>query len=149
MIRPATEEDIPTIVDLGRQMHDESPSYRDISYDPERVARAMRQLINGTGVVFLYESGGEIRGGLAGVIGEFWFSSERMASDLALFLHPDHRHGLIAVKLTLAFQSWAKQLGARRVQMGITTGVHTEDTGKLYRSLGMSDCGNLFKKDFS
>ena len=149
MIRVATEADIPRIVELGQQMHDESPFYCDIAYDTGKVSAAMKQLINGAGVIFLYETGGEIRGGMAGYMGEFWFSSERLASDLALFIHPDHRHGMIAVKLTLAFHAWAKQLGARRVQMGITTGVHTEDTGKLYRSLGMSDSGNLFKKDFS
>jgi GNAT superfamily N-acetyltransferase len=149
MIRPATEADIPDLVELGRHMHAESPEYRGIRYDVDRVAATLQRLLDGGGIIFVHEADGEIRGGIAGLLGEFWFSSERYASDLALFLHPEHRHGLIAVKLTLAFHAWAGRLGARRVVMGVTTGVNTEKTGQLYRSLGMVDSGNLFKKDFS
>jgi len=149
MIRPATEADIPRLIELGQAMHEESPEYRGISYDPEKVGSTLKALINGAGVIFAYERSGEIHGALAGWIEEFWFSREKQAGDFALFVDPEYRNGLIAVKLALAFHSWAHLLGARRVQMGITTGVHADATGRLYRSLGMQDSGLLFQKDFS
>ena len=148
MIRPATEDDIQEIVKIGRLMHQESDEYREISYDDEKVQESMLGLLKCGGVIFLYERDGELRGGLAGSIGEFWFSREKIAGDFALFIKPEHRQGMIAVKLILAFQSWAKQLGAKRIQMGVTTGVHAEQTGRLYQSLGMRYAGLLFNKDF-
>lgn len=149
MIRVATEEDICRIVELGEILHQESDEYRDIQYDRGKVTETMLGLINSGGVVFLYESGGVILGGIAGGMSEFWFSRERIAGDFSLFVHPDHRNGMIAVKLSLAFHNWARLMGARRVQMGITTGINTEGTGRLYQSLGMRMSGLLFQKDFN
>ena len=149
MIRVATEADIQRIAELGCILHAESIEYRDITFDLGKVAETMLGLINGGGVIFLYESGGEVLGGIAGGMSEFWFSRERIAGDYSLFVHPDHRQGMIAVKLTLAFHSWAKLLGARRVQMGITTGINEEGTARLYQSLGMRHAGKLFNKDFA
>lgn len=147
MIRPATIEDIPRIVDLGELLHAESEEYREISYDRDKVAETMSGLITNGGVIFLYESMGEIIGGLAGTVTEFWFSREKVAADYSLFIEPSHRHGMYALKLILAFHSWAKLVGARQVKMGITTGISVEGTSRLYRSLGMRHCGNLFSKD--
>jgi GNAT superfamily N-acetyltransferase len=147
MIRPATEADILHIVELGRLLHQESDEYRGISYDEEKVAETMRGLMDGGGVVFLYEQGGQIRGGLAGTIGEFWFSREKVAGDFSLFVDPEYRNGMIAIRLVLAFQSWSKLLGARRMNMGITTGINEEGTARLYQSLGMRRNGSLFSKD--
>lgn len=147
MIRVATIEDVPRIADIGAMMHAESPEYRDIEYDRDKVAQTMIGLIE-HGVVFLYESGGEIRGGVAGGLSEFWFSRERIAGDFSLFVLPEHRQGMIAVRLVLAFKAWAKMRGARRVTMGITTGIHEEATAQLYLSTGMRRNGLLFAEDF-
>lgn len=149
MIRVATEEDLPRLLELGKMMHGESENYRGISYDEDKVRATLKELIDGAGVIFLYESMGKVYGGIAGALSEFWFSRERLASDLSLFVEPSHRNGLIAVKLSLAFLNWAKLVGARRVQLGITTGAATEKASSLYRSLGLEDSGQLFKKDFS
>lgn len=149
MIRPATIDDIPRIVELGAMLHAESDEYRDIGYDRGKVAETMAGLMQESGVIFLYVSGGEIIGGLAGALTEFWFSREKIAGDYSLFVHPDHRHGMIAVKLVLAFHAWAKMLGARQVKMGVTTGIALDGTSNLYQSLGMRHCGNLFVKDLN
>lgn len=145
MIRVATEADIPRIVELGRHLHAESDEYACISYDPDKVAETMTGLISQSGVIFLYERDGEIVGGLAGTVTEFWFSREKIACDYSLFIEPAHRHGLIAVRLVLAFHAWSKIMGARQIKMGVTTGITGAD--RLYQSLGMRHCGNLFSKD--
>jgi hypothetical protein len=147
MIRPATEADIPRIVELGRMLHQESDEYRDISYDGEKVAETMRGLIDGSGVIFLYEQDGQIRGGLAGTLGEFWFSREKVSGDFSLFVEPEARNGMIAVKLVLAFRVWSKLCGARRLNMGVTTGIQEYGTSRLYTSLGLRRTGTLFTQD--
>ena len=45
MIRPATEADIPGLVELGRFMHEESDEYRGIRYEDDRVASTLKQMI--------------------------------------------------------------------------------------------------------
>lgn len=147
MIRTATIEDIPRIVELGRMLHAESAEYRDISYDQDKVAETMIDAIERRGVVFVYERDGAIIGGVAGVITEYWFSREKIAGDYSVFVEPAHRNGLITVRLILAFKAWARRLGARQVKMGVTTGITGAD--RLYQSLGMRHCGNLFVEDLS
>lgn len=145
MIRPATHEDIPRIVELGRILHAES-SYSSIPYIDEKVIATMRNVID-TGVIFVAEFDGEVVGGLAGGMAEQWFSNERTAFDYSFFIHPEFRRGAIAVRLMTAFCEWAKLLGAKTVRMGITTGIHVERTAKLYRAMGFNEVGPLFQKE--
>lgn len=146
MIRPATIEDIPRIVELGNMLHQES-RYAAISFSEEKVAALMKHLIQVDGVVFVAEVDGEIVGGIAGGVTEFWFSTEKQAFDYSFFLAPDARHGMQAVRLMVAFESWAKLRGARQVDMGITTDIHVDKSARLYTGMGYKDCGKLFVKE--
>jgi len=146
MIRPARHDDIPRLVELGTLLHDTS-SYARRSLNPEKVTRFLAQLIDGLGVVFVAEVDGEVVGGFAGAVTEQWFSDDLIAYDYSFFIEPSKRQGLIAIKLILAFQEWAKAKGAKEIQMGITTGVHVEGTTKLYRRLGFEYNGPLFRME--
>lgn len=146
MIRAATHDDIPRLVELGQLLHDTS-SYASSGINPEKVATLLGQLIDGLGVVFAAEVGGEVVGGFAGAITEQWFSDDLIAFDYSLFIEPDKRHGLTALKLILAFQNWAKAKGAKEIRMGITTGMNVEGTSRLYRHLGFKYVGPLFQME--
>ncbi|MNY76363.1 hypothetical protein D3C86_2159270 [compost metagenome] len=43
-----------------------------------------------------------------------------------------------------AFRIWCKARGAKKLRMGITTGIHEESTGQFYRLLDFKDAGTLF-----
>lgn len=146
MIRPATIDDIPRIVDLGKMLHQES-RYAPISFNEEKVATLMRYLIEKDGVVFVAEVDGEIVGGIAGAITEFWFSSETQAFDYSFFLAPEARHGMQAVRLMSAFENWARIHGARQIDMGITTDINVDKSARLYTGMGYKECGKLFVKE--
>lgn len=148
MIRPATVDDIETIVEIGKVMHGES-SYSDLPFDCEKVHFLMAGLINGHGVVFVAEKGGNIIGGFAGGISEFWFCNSLHAFDYGLFILPEHRGGSAAIRLLSAFEHWAKAMGAVWCDIGITTGVHTEKTAGMYEKLGYHQSGVLFRKEVS
>ena len=145
MIRVATHEDIPRIIELGRVLHAES-SYSTIPYKEDKVEATMLNVI-ATGVIFVAEHDGEVVGGIAGGIAEHWFSTERTAFDYSFFIHPEFRNGAIAIRLMTAFFEWAKLLGAKTIRMGITTGIHVERTAKLYRAMGFHEVGQLFQKE--
>lgn len=143
MIRPATHDDIPRLVELGAILHATS-SYAGTALSPEKVATFLGQLIDGAGVVFAAEVSGQVVGGFAGAVTEQWFNNDLIAYDYTLFVEPGKRQGMVAIKLILAFQEWAKAMGAKEVHMGITTGIRKDSTAKLYRRLGFEYRGPLF-----
>lgn len=146
MIRPATLEDIETIVEIGKVMHQES-SYRDLPYDCEKVGALMGGLIDGNyGVVFVAENGGEIIGGIAGGVTQFWFCDESHGFDYCFFVHPEHRGGSAAFRLLLAFELWCKRMGAKYMDIGITTGVNIDKTTRFYEKMGFVSSGCFFRK---
>lgn len=146
MIRAAKHDDIPRLIELGRLMHD-TTSYALLGFDEDKVRTLLATLIGGAGVVFVSEHDGQIVGGFAGGIAEYWFSRDLNAFDYAVFVDPAKRNGMIAVRLVTVFCEWARQMGAKHIQLGITTGVHVEATAKLYRALGFEEIGPLFKKE--
>lgn len=148
MIRPATDQDIPRLVELAFMMHRESPNYRDIPFDAEKFDETLRLLIGGAGVVFVAEKDGVVVGAVGGAVAEFFFSRERYASDIGLFVDPAHRHGILAMKLVIAFKRWAEYIGVKEVRMGITTGIHVEDTARLYMAAGMDYLGPVLSRRF-
>lgn len=148
MIRAATHDDIPRLVELGQLLHDSS-SYAGSGIKPEKIADLLGQLIDGLGVVFAAEVDGEVVGGFAGAITEQWFSDDLIAFDYSLFIEPSKRQGLTALKLVLAFQNWAKAKGAKEIRMGITTGMNVEGTSRLYRHLGFEYVGPLFRMEIN
>lgn len=136
-MRPATVEDIPAIVALGELMHAESPHFARLSWDAEKVARTMAQLIDSPhGWVRVVERDGQIVGGMAALAVEHWSSSDLIACDLALFVHPERRGGITAARLLAGYRQWAEGLGCKLVQFGILTGVNVASTEGMASMLG-------------
>ena len=101
MIRPATVEDIPRIIELGHKLHMTS-RYAAQEFDPGVAASFIEGLISGHGVVFVAVINGQIVGGFAGGIVEQWFSTQKVAYDYSFFIEPEHRSGITAIKLLRA-----------------------------------------------
>lgn len=147
MIRPALYEDIPQLVELGAVMHQES-RYRALPYSSSKVFALLASMIEkDSGLLIVAERNGQIVGGFCGLVVEHWFSTSRIATDFALFIHPDHRGGMTAARLLKAFVAWAREQGAEIITAGITTGVHTDDTTRLYQSLGFEPVGIAFNME--
>jgi GNAT superfamily N-acetyltransferase len=142
MIRPATEADLPRLIELGEAMHAES-RYCSMQFDTEKVGALLAGLLK-TGFVIVSVKDGRIIGGFVGMISEHWFSREKLATDLALFIEPDARGGTTAWRLVDAFLDWAHLNGAKCIDIGVNTGVHTDRTAQLYERLGGQRVGLLY-----
>lgn len=143
MTRFGTFDDIPAIVALGRAMHAES-RFRTISFDESKLARVLALLMADGGCVLVAERDGVLIGAFLGAVSEFYFSREQEASDLALFVHPQHRGGMAGPALLRAFIAWAKARGVRHLGVAISTGVMIEETGALFERLGFQRVGAAF-----
>lgn len=147
MIREATHADVDALVELGRLMHAESPRFSRLKFSAQRLAATLDGLMAARPLGFLWVSCDDrgIRGGLAAVVARHWCSHDQVASDLALFMRPDARGGLDVPRLVWRYRTWAQEQGAVLVQLGVTTGVHTEATVGLYQRMGMERCGAILE----
>ena len=146
MIRVATEDDIPRMLELGRQLHDES-RFSVYPLNEQRTIDFFKTVINGGSTcAFVSIQKGEIVGGFMGGVSDHWSCDFIVAFDYSLFIDKAHRNGTTAIKLIVAFEAWAQEMGADETTIGITTGVNTEGTTRLYESLGYKQVGPMFTR---
>lgn len=142
MIRPATLQDLPALLAIGQDMAAESPRYSRLRFSRDKLAAALTTLIPADwGFVRVIDGEQGIVAVMLAAVTEHWISSDRCASDLALYVDPRARGTMAATELICAYREWAREQGAVLLQVGVTTGVHTEKTAQLYEHLGFVRCG--------
>lgn len=142
MIRAATHADIPRMIDIGRVLHDSSPHFGKCAYSDAKVGAVIGLLIDAeNGLAILAEHDGEIVGGMLATCVEQWYSDDLIATDLSVFILPEKRGSLDAARMLRHYRNWAKEKGCRYALAGISTGIHTDQTEKLYQALGMEYVG--------
>jgi len=104
LIRPATPDDLPAIVAMGRKFH--AASGMPMAYDAPTVERFAAGLIAGGG--FFVGDAGMIGGAL---VPAYCDPSWLMAVELAWWAERD------GMALLRAFEDWARESGAREVRM--------------------------------
>ncbi len=147
LVRLGREEDITAMLDLGIVMHRES-GYRDYPLSIDKLHSVLLYAItspDGLCITAVSETG-EVVGGFIGGFNEHWFGHTRVAYDLALFLHPDHRGGSAGVRLLKKAFEVAKERGAVDMIVSNSTGYETERVEKLYEFVGMTRLGGVYQK---
>ncbi len=150
--REAHEVDIPEMLKMGRAMHAESPRFSRLRYSETKAEDLLRHMIVGTLVTdalgggFVVEKEGKLVGMLLGYVTEYFFSEERIATDLVVYVRPEHRGGRTFSQLVHAFERWAASKGVREIMFGISTEVHVEATTGAYERMGYAAMGRLVLK---
>ena len=144
IIRPATHDDLDNIAEIGLALHSESTHFNRCGYSTEKVALFLGSLIlSEDGLVLVVERDGSVIGGIAASAVEQWFSFDKIAVDVSVFILPEHRGGMAAIRLLHAYRDWAKAKGVVYALAGISTGINCEKTQALYERIGMSYLGPI------
>lgn len=153
-IRVATLDDVDNIVEMGRDLHRESPRYRMLSFNAAKVEGLARRLLTGTmttspvGGVFVSERDGKITGMAAGYVTAHWFSDDRVMSDYTVYVRPDYRKTSFAfARLVLALEAWGCEQGARFSMIGVSTGIDSIRTKMMYERMGYRVSGDALLKE--
>lgn len=110
MIREATREDIPALLECAMNFHAECPDM--YSYDWSRVAEMLSACTLGDDrCVFVIDVDGKAVGGIVGMLSLLWTSGELVASELAWFTNKEYR-GSGGLKLLRAYEDWAESKDA-------------------------------------
>lgn len=145
-IRLAQLSDLERIADIGAVLHSESEHFQRCRYAPEKVRAFLGALLQSAdGLVLVVEKGGEIVGGIAAMVAEQWYSFDRIATDVSVFILPEHRGGTAPARLLNAYREWAASRGAVYALAGISTCVTVERTQALYEALGARYVGPMME----
>ena len=143
MIRNATVNDIPKMIEIGKNLAS-STTYKSVNYSEERIEKTIRTLIE-HGFCVVAEKNGEIVGGMMGDVYTPWYSNDRMGIDYTLYIEREHRNGLLAVKMIKKFEQWCISMGVKQIRPGIGTG--DKNVIRMYKALGYQSVGEWFLKE--
>lgn len=137
--RRATAADLDDIVAMGRALHEESPRYRGMQFDAEKVRVLALNLMQSDGAaVFVAQAGDEVIGMTALVAADRWFGTDRYVTDLTMYLKPEHRGNGAFARLVQAMEGWAREQGAQEIDIGVSTDIGTERTVRAYERMGFT-----------
>lgn len=148
MIRQGTIDDLPQLIELGKQLRLES-----LVWFPEVDEAYLRQTAE---VVFsdpskycciVAENGSKIVGYLTGFIGTYEWSPFKFAAQRILYVEPRARSLGIVRGLIRAFERWAEESGAYRKLLGLGNGLNPATVDRLYRLLGYEHVGGQYLRD--
>lgn len=138
-VRFATLEDIPALIEAGRQYRART-RFRDYDYDPQKLAAVLRSMIesrNGSHCVVVAEGAqAKVIGVLIGCVESHIFSHRPVAQLVHYDVLAEHRMSGAAVRLLHAFRKWAVNRGAVELSVGVNSGVDIARTHKFLRRMG-------------
>lgn len=145
MIRPATVQDIPAIVELGEKFHavagwDEIPWSRD---DCEASLWGFMQA--DCFLCFVAEERGQIIGMIAGVMSPVYFNTAHLSGE-ELFWWSDDRAPLVGLRLLETLERAAREHGCHTWQMKSLARLNGEAMGRLYERRGYRACEQSYIK---
>ena len=106
-IRVGDRDDIPSMIKLGKRLHEESPRFMGMDYSEDKLFD-LGKVVAEQGGLFIAEHEGKIVGMLVGLVSEHFFGHDLMASDLTFYIDKEHRGGTLGVRLMRQFEAWAK-----------------------------------------
>lgn len=143
IVRPATLDDLPDLLEIARQFIQEAPNYSSRELDEQALTENLSQVIQGAGTVFVAVQDHEIAGGIVCLTTKDWFNNQVIAFEQVFYVKPAYRSTRAALYLIDTFITWAKHMNAGRIQCGTTTGINTQGCIRLYNHFGLKEHGTL------
>jgi ribosomal protein S18 acetylase RimI-like enzyme len=151
MIRQATAEDIPQMVDVGTEFFKESNFFGGLTVDPVCGAGTFGYMIASQDHVVLLAMDEEKLVGF--IIFDYvrYYTVELVSHLFLFYVLPEYRNGLLGVRLLREAERIAKEKGSKRFYCSSTAGLDTDGrTDKkllnLYKRLGFEELGCFVMK---
>lgn len=141
-------QDVENMVALGAEMHAES-IYASSPYVPAKLLAYGKGFLDNpqSGVLLLAEDNDKCHGMMAGWGLRSFFNDDVCVRDMILYIRKEKRGGTTAIRLVSAFEDWAKSIGAKSIDIGISAGINNERATKFYTALGFKPRGVTLSKE--
>lgn len=143
-IRLAGPHDIDAMIGLGHRLHAES-RFHTLPLDDARMREIGRRgLADGNPGLIVAERDGQLVGMAIVVLGEHFFSPALAATVQLIYVAPEARGGMAAVKLLRGVRRWAAQAGADDLHVNVTTNIAPAKTDRFLRRMGFKQTGGNY-----
>lgn len=151
MIRQITYKDIPEMIEIARGVHYEFPHYRYLDFNEERVRESMLLYVGNEDLLGLVgrDYNGVIVGYLAAHVERYMFGDSILAFEDMVAIRPEYRREGYAGKFVALFLEWAKRKGARKIQVGTSTGFQSDLVKRFYENFGFEQTGYFLAMEVS
>ena len=144
MIREATKDDTPRLVEMGVRFATETDYRESIKVSPEKIASTVGKLLEtDDAAIFVSGNGHGVNGMIIILLYEHPWSGEKIASEMVWWVEPEARGGT-GIKLLRTAEKWAMESGATQMQM-IAPNV---GVGDIYARMGYAPVEMSFHRRF-
>jgi len=142
-----TVQDIPVLIVLGAEMHKES-RYAELDFDPEKLRSLGTNMLDYPDgwLCLVAERNSEIIGFCVGYVAPHFFGNDLTSGDLAIYVTPEHRKGMVGVRLIKSYDAWCSDKGVSEPLLGVSAGITPDRIGRLYERLGYTEKYTIYKK---
>lgn len=148
MVRLATLEDVPRMVELGELFYT-AAEMQAIPYNPKSTEFLFIEMIKSAlCVVLVLEKDGQIIGGIGGTISPATYNFDVMVMlENFWFIHPDFRGGKGSIELFYQLETAAKNKGAFQLIMGAFNHLKINPLDRIYTKRGYRQTETLYVKE--
>lgn len=149
MIRLATHDDIPALIECGRRFHAEAGVLDEVgaTFSPERLRATLTDLIGKeSACVVVAEKGGAVVGGAAALAYPSFFSDTLSAQELFWWIDPLHRGATTALRMLWMLEQWAGAVGCKTLTM-VAIAIPDSPASKIYLRQGFKVLEAHFVKE--
>lgn len=130
-------------LELGNKMHFES-RFKEFVFDENKILRLLENPNIFCRIAFIDD---KPIGFFLGVIQQMWFSNQKAGYDLGLYIEPEHRGGMTAIRLIKEFEKFCKENNCLDINLGSSADIATNSAKRLFTKLGYKECGFLSHKE--
>lgn len=141
-VRTATVADLFRMEDTAKQFYAASKYLR--YFDFKKFRDVWASLLRNQGIILIYESEGQIKGALGGLLHTSLYGQELIAEEFFWFMRHDSRGA--GVRLYAAFEEWAKKQGAACIHMVHLEDVMPDKVAHFYLSRGYEPIETRYEK---
>jgi len=145
-------EDVERMISLGRKMHAESPVYRNMEYDENRLRGYGRMALDNPeewGMFFVDKEGETVAMVAVFVAPKYFSGRRREASDMFLYAERGRRGGIAAMRCMRAVEKWAKENNVKAINMSVSAGIDDERAVRFYEGIGYNQSAVTMTKEVS
>lgn len=118
MVREATLDDVPQLVEMGVRFITETSYVSHVPVRREQIEERAARFVEGpNSVVFVHERDGVVNGMIAMFGTPHLWSGEIIAAEMVWWVEPEARRGLAGARLLRAAEQWALDIDAVRLVM--------------------------------
>ena len=144
-LREASEDDVGHLIQLGREMHQES-AFNFLLFDEKMVKNtAFDYIRKNNACVFLVFNDTKCIGMHVGSLTSYFFCDALLAAGLVTYVHPKYRGGRAALLLMRAFIDWSKNRDVAEVYIGVSVDINAKQSHKLFQHFGFHYVGGNYK----